>query len=89
MLEGLESREISCVHRSIVSNTSSCRAHKTLMEDFLYLCSSVADRLFAQTNQTINDQKVQTLHPDTSQRELIQALTVHLLWQLDTHIKVT
>ena len=49
------------------------------MEYFRYLRSSVSDRLFMETNQSINDQKVQTLHLDTNQQELIQALTVNLM----------
>ena len=79
VLECLENREIWCVHRPIISNASNCRVHKTLMEYFRYLCSSVNNRLFAEANQSTNDQKVQTLHPDTSQRELIQVPTVHLM----------
>ena len=59
------------------------------MESFRYLCSSVSDRLFAETNQSTKDQKAQTLHPDTSQRELIQVPTVHLMEQLDAHLEVT
>ena len=59
------------------------------MEYLRYLCSSVSDRLFAETNQSTNDQKVQTLHPDTSQQELIQVPTVHLMYQFDAHLEVT
>ena len=72
MLESLESREIWSFQRPIVSNASNCQVHKTLMECFHYLCSSLSDRLFAETNQPVSDQKVQTLHPDTSQQKLIQ-----------------
>ena len=79
MLQCLESREIWCVHRPNISNASNCRVHKTLMENYRYLCSSVSDRPFAETNQSTNDQKVQMLHPDTSQRELIQVPTVHFM----------
>ena len=62
-----------------IANASSCPVHKTSIEYFRFLYSSVSDRLFAQKNQSTNDQKVQTLHPDTSQRELIEVPTVHLL----------
>ena len=89
MLECLESKEIFCVHRPIISNASSCRVLLTLMEYFHYLCSSVSDRLFAETRQSTNDQKVQTLRPDTSQRELTQVPTVHLMQQLDARLEVT
>ena len=89
MLECLEIREIECVHRRKISKVSSCRVHKMLMEFFRYLCSSVSDRMFPETNQSTNDQKVQTLHPDTSQRELIEVPTVHLTKQLDAHLEVT
>ena len=88
VLESLEKREIWCVHRPKISNASSCSVHKTLMEYFRYLCRSVSDRLFAETNQTANDQKVQRLHPDISQRELIQVPIVHLMWQLEAHLEV-
>ena len=77
-VESLESGEVSCVHRPNISNASICQAHKALMEYFRYLCSSVSGCMLTQTNQSTNDQKVQTLHAETSQRELIRAPTVYL-----------
>ena len=59
------------------------------MEYFRYLSSSVSDRLFAETIESINDQIEQTLHSDTNQQELIKVPTVHLMWQLDTHLEMT
>ena len=59
------------------------------MEHFRILCSNVSDRLFPEIKQSKNVQKEQTLHPDTSQREFIQAPTVHLMLQLDAHLEVT
>ena len=59
------------------------------MEYFRPLCSSVGDRLFAETIQSTNDQMVKTLHPGTNEQELIQVPTVHLMRQLDAHLEVT
>ena len=70
-------------------NASSLRVHETLMEHFLYFWKNVSKRLFAETNQSINDQKQQKLLPDTSQRELMEAPTAHLSLQLDAHLEVT
>ena len=60
-----------------------------MMDYFRLLCSDVSDGLFAEITQSVNDQKLQTLHPDTSQRELIQVTTVHLMYQFDAHLEVT
>ena len=52
-------------------------------------CSNVRGRLFAETSESIKDQKEQTLHRDTSQQEVTHIPTVHLRYQPDAHIEVT
>ena len=77
-LEHLESREILCVHRPKFLNVSVVPGYKILREWSRCLYNNVIDRLCVVTNRSTIDQKVQTLHPDTSQRKLSQAPTVHL-----------
>ena len=75
-LEHLESREILCVHRPKSLDALIVREYKILTEQIHCLCNNVIYRLSAATNQSANDQREQTLPPDTSQLALIQDPTV-------------
>ena len=75
-LEHWDFKEILCVHRPNSLNALIVREYKILTEQIHCLCNNVIYRLSAATNQSTNDQREQTLHPDTSQLALIQEPTV-------------
>ena len=75
-LKNLESREYLCVHRPKTLKALNNREYKILTEQIHCLFNNVIFRLSAATNQSTNDQREQTLHPDTSQVALNQDATV-------------
>ena len=72
----LQSREILCLHRLTSLNALNVRKCKILTEQNYCWCINVIYRLSAPTNKSINDQREQTLHLDTSQPTLNQDATV-------------
>ena len=71
-MEHLVSREILCFHRPKSLNSSDDREFKISTEQIHCLCNKLIYRPSAETNQSTNDQKEQTLHFDTSQLALNQ-----------------
>ena len=88
VLERLESWEIQSVRCPNVLNASSIPEQQALLEYLRYRCCNVSDRLFTRKNKSRKDQKERMTRRETSQRELIQDLTVPSVYRLDAHLEV-
>ena len=65
-----------CVHRPKSLNALNVREYKFSAEQIHCLCNNVTYRLSVATNQSLNDQREQTLHLDTRELALNQDPTV-------------
>ena len=65
-----------CVHRPKSLNALNVRKYEILTEQIHCLCNNVIYRMSAATNQSLKDQREQTLHLDTNERAVNQDQTV-------------
>ena len=76
-LKHLESRDILCIHRPETLKVSTGPGRKNLMGQIHCLYNNVIYRLYAATNQWINESREPALRPDNNQLALIRDANVH------------
>ena len=84
-LEHLERGKIFCLHRPDTFKAATGQIFEFLMRWIHCLYNNVTYRLYAATNQSVNDRRDSTLRLDTSQIVLIQYPIVHWVYWIESH----